>query len=46
MGIARFFLAFPNARVSAREGMSDEDMVEESYFVMSPKGHRCLIEVS
>ncbi|OAA55399.1 Cytochrome P450 [Cordyceps fumosorosea ARSEF 2679] len=45
MGLARFFLTFPNARASTREGMSDEDMVESSYFIMSPKGHRCLIEV-
>ncbi|OAA77185.1 Cytochrome P450 [Akanthomyces lecanii RCEF 1005] len=45
MGTARFFLTFPNARVSTREGMSDEDMIESSYFIMSPKGHRCLIEV-
>ncbi|KAM3533911.1 hypothetical protein MY4038_002789 [Beauveria bassiana] len=45
MGIARFFLTFPNARVSTREGMSDDDMIESSYFIMSPKGHRCLIEV-
>ncbi|KAJ6788177.1 hypothetical protein PWT90_05183 [Aphanocladium album] len=45
MATARFFLAFPNARVSTREGMSDDDMIQTSYFIMSPKGHRCLIEV-
>ncbi|KAJ3488820.1 hypothetical protein NLG97_g6126 [Lecanicillium saksenae] len=45
MATARFFLTFPNARVSTREGMSDDDMVQTSYFIMSPKGHRCLIDV-
>ncbi|XWW96329.1 hypothetical protein V2A60_004302 [Cordyceps javanica] len=45
MGIACFFRTFPNARVSEREGMCDDDMIEASYFIASPKGHRCLIEV-
>ncbi|PHH68563.1 hypothetical protein CDD83_6043 [Cordyceps sp. RAO-2017] len=42
--VAHFYLAFPDARVSTREGMSDDDMDEENYFVMSPRGKRCLIE--
>ncbi|KJZ79610.1 hypothetical protein HIM_01079 [Hirsutella minnesotensis 3608] len=42
--VARFFLEFPDARVSSREGMSDDDMCETNYFVMSPKGKRCLVE--
>lgn len=41
---SRFFLAFPDARVSTLEGMCDEDMFQENHFVMSPKGKRCLIE--
>ncbi|KAI0458840.1 cytochrome P450 [Xylaria acuta] len=46
MGIAYFFRAFPNARVSTLEGMSDNDMEEAMYFISSPQSHRCLIEVS
>ncbi|KAI0468215.1 cytochrome P450 [Xylaria cf. heliscus] len=46
MGIASFFRTFPNARVSTREGMSDNDMTQALYFISSPQSHRCLIEVS
>ncbi|KAJ2962741.1 hypothetical protein NQ176_g10909 [Zarea fungicola] len=45
MGAAAFFRTFPNARVSTLEGMSDLDMAQTSYFILSPKGHRCLIDV-
>ncbi|RCI08946.1 hypothetical protein L249_5130 [Ophiocordyceps polyrhachis-furcata BCC 54312] len=44
--VAHFFLAFPDARVSTVGGMSDEDMEEQDYFVLSPKGKRCLIEAA
>ncbi|KAG6111954.1 hypothetical protein E4U13_004517 [Claviceps humidiphila] len=44
LAAARFLLEFPNARVSAREGMSDRDMDSTMHFLMSPKGKRCLIE--
>ncbi|KAE8335348.1 hypothetical protein BDV24DRAFT_144089 [Aspergillus arachidicola] len=44
LATALFFRAFPRARVSAKEGMKDEDMRVESYFLMAPRGHRCLIE--
>ncbi|OAQ70277.1 cytochrome P450 [Pochonia chlamydosporia 170] len=44
LATARFFQEFPTAYVSKREGMSDEDMAETIYFLMSPKGKRCLIE--
>ncbi|KAI8944033.1 cytochrome P450 [Xylaria longipes] len=46
MGIAYFFQAFPNARVSTLEGMSDNDMVPALHFLASPRSNRCLIEVS
>ncbi|PFH60288.1 hypothetical protein XA68_11171 [Ophiocordyceps unilateralis] len=46
MATARFFLAFPDARVSSLEGMSDDDMGEQNYFVMAPQGQRCLIEAA
>ncbi|KAK3380932.1 cytochrome protein [Podospora didyma] len=44
LATARFFLAFPNAKISTREGMSDADMAPEIYFLVVPKGHRCLVE--
>ncbi|RYO94883.1 hypothetical protein DL766_004673 [Monosporascus sp. MC13-8B] len=46
LATARFFRTFPNATVSSIEGMSDEDMKQDLYFIMSPKGHRCLIQAS
>ncbi|KFA77756.1 hypothetical protein S40288_00506 [Stachybotrys chartarum IBT 40288] len=42
--VARFFLEFPEAKVSQLEGMSDEDMVAKMYFLLVPSGQRCLIE--
>ncbi|KAI0114408.1 cytochrome P450 [Nemania sp. FL0031] len=45
LGIARFFRAFPNARVSALEGMSEKDMIPTLFFLAQPQGHRCLIEL-
>ncbi|KAI1129013.1 cytochrome P450 [Nemania abortiva] len=45
LGIARFFRAFPNARVSTREGMSEKDMTPTLFFLAQPRGHRCLIEL-
>ncbi|KAI1809113.1 putative cytochrome P450 [Poronia punctata] len=44
LGLANFFLAFPNSRVSGSEGMSKEDMTQALYFLSSPVHHRCLIE--
>ena len=44
LATALFFLKFPDARVSSLEGMSDGDMEEKIYFLLSPKGKRCLIE--
>ncbi|KAK5651667.1 hypothetical protein OQA88_11842 [Cercophora sp. LCS_1] len=44
LATAQFFRNFPDARVSTREGMSDEDMETKIHFLLSPKGKRCLIE--
>lgn len=44
LAVARFFIEFPGAEVSALEGMSDEDMEPKIFFMMAPKGKRCLIE--
>ena len=44
LGIAHFFQAFPHARVSTSEGMSDDDMKQALHFLSNPQHHRCLIE--
>jgi cytochrome P450 len=44
LGAALFFRKFPHAHPSGKEGMSEEDMVMKSFFLMAPQGHRCLIE--
>lgn len=46
LAAASFFRAFPNAKVSTLENMSDTDMEQVIYFLMSPKGKRCLIQSS
>lgn len=43
-GAARFFLTFPEAKVSSLEGMNDQDMVPRVFFFTEPKGKRCLIQ--
>lgn len=44
LATAMFFRDFPNARLSQKEGVSEEDMAMKSFFLMAPQGHRCLIE--
>lgn len=44
LGTACFFRAFPAARMSSVEGMSEKDMEPEMIAFTEPKGHRCLIE--
>ncbi|KAK0630263.1 cytochrome P450 [Bombardia bombarda] len=44
LATALFFRTFPNATVSTREKMSDADMDPKIYFLLTPKGKRCLIE--
>ncbi|KKK14137.1 hypothetical protein P175DRAFT_0512102 [Aspergillus ochraceoroseus IBT 24754] len=43
-GAALFFRNFPTARLTTKEGFSDQDMDPVIFFLMSPKGHRLLIE--
>ncbi|KAL9468467.1 hypothetical protein ACSS6W_010161 [Trichoderma asperelloides] len=43
-GAARFFLTFPEAKVSSLEGMSDMDMVPKVFCFTEPKAKRCLIQ--
>ncbi|CAI7597370.1 unnamed protein product [Penicillium crustosum] len=44
LGSVLFFREFPNAQRSDKEEMSAKDMEMQSFFLMAPKGHRCLIE--
>lgn len=43
-GAAKFFLKFPHAVLSSKEGMGEEEMVPAIFFLLGPRGHRCLIE--
>ncbi|KAI8964797.1 putative cytochrome P450 [Daldinia sp. FL1419] len=43
LATARFFARFPNSTVSSLEGFTDEDMIPAMFFLMGPKGQRCLI---
>ncbi|OQE46460.1 hypothetical protein PENCOP_c001G08294 [Penicillium coprophilum] len=44
LATALFFRALPNARPSTKEGMTADDMEMQSFFLMAPQGHRCIIE--
>lgn len=46
LATACFFRAFPAAKMSSLEGMSESDMEPEMIAFTEPKGHRCLIECS
>ncbi|TEY87498.1 hypothetical protein BOTCAL_0001g00240 [Botryotinia calthae] len=43
LATALFFRAFPEARMSTLECMSDMDMDPQIFFLLSPRGKRCLI---
>ncbi|OBT39076.1 hypothetical protein VE00_09912 [Pseudogymnoascus sp. WSF 3629] len=43
LATAVFFREFPRAKVSIIEGMNDGDMDPQVFFLLSPKGKRCLI---
>ena len=45
LAAAYFFKSFPTIRMSTREGMIEADMVPKTFFLMVPKGHRCLVEI-
>jgi hypothetical protein len=46
LATALFFRTFPDARVSQREIMCDQDMEVKMFVLVSPKGRRCLVEAS
>jgi hypothetical protein len=45
LATAYFFRAFPCAKVSTQQNMSNSDMEQLIYFMMAPKGKRCLVEL-
>ncbi|KAI0427682.1 cytochrome P450 [Xylaria sp. FL1042] len=45
LAVARFFKAFPGATMSSLEGMKDEDLSPKLFFLASPQGHRCLVDL-
>lgn len=44
LAVARFFSEFPAAKMSALDGMCDEDMEPKIFFMIAPRNKRCLIE--
>ncbi|KXJ93702.1 cytochrome P450 [Microdochium bolleyi] len=44
LATARFFLQYPDAKVSTADGMSDADMEQIAFFMAFPRGKRCLIQ--
>ncbi|POR31859.1 Cytochrome P450 [Tolypocladium paradoxum] len=46
LATARFYLAFPDAKVSGLEGMMDDDMTNVIHFLLVPKGKRCLVQAA
>ena len=44
MATAKFFLAFPDATVAEKEGMTDRDMQAKMFFLVKPSGGQCLVE--
>ncbi|KAF2875576.1 cytochrome protein [Massariosphaeria phaeospora] len=46
LATAKFFRTFPNARVSDKDGFSDDDMEQVIYFLMFPKKKYCPIQAS
>lgn len=46
LAVAHFFRRYPHARMSDKEGMTDDDMEPKMYFLVSPKGHRCLVQLT
>lgn len=45
LATALFFRTFPTAQLSTKEDMTEDDMTMKAFFLMAPKGHRCLIDV-
>lgn len=47
LAVAKFYQTFTNGvRMASTHGMKDEDMEMLQFFIIAPKGHRCLLEVA
>lgn len=46
LATAHFFRRFTQTKLSTKEGFTDDDMYQHMYFLVSPKGHRCLVDAS
>jgi hypothetical protein len=44
LATAHFFRRIIRPKVSSKEGFIDDDMYQHMYFLVSPKGHRCMID--
>ncbi|KAL5333391.1 cytochrome P450 [Aspergillus crustosus] len=44
LALALFFKSFPKAKLSTKAGMLEQELEMKIYFLVSPKGHRCLME--
>ncbi|KAK5656798.1 hypothetical protein OQA88_4346 [Cercophora sp. LCS_1] len=44
LATAHFFRRFTRPKISKKEGFLDDDMYQYMYFLVSVKGHRCLID--
>lgn len=44
LGTVKFFREFPRAVMSSKNGMCDDDMEPLLFFLVAPKGKRCLID--
>jgi hypothetical protein len=46
LAVAGFFRTYPDAKVSTHDGFSDGEMEQVIFFLMFPKGKRCMIQTS
>ena len=44
LAAAYFFKSFPSVIMSGKEGMTEADMQPKTFFLLVPKGHRCIVE--
>lgn len=45
LGAAKFFLKYPEAKVSTKENFTDAEMEQDIYFLAKFKGNRLLLEL-
>ena len=45
LAVAYFSRHFTHSKVSKKEDFVEDDMYQHIYFLVPPKGHRCLIDI-